>query len=199
VDYKYFVGDGWVDLPVWHGGYHASVKSLRHFSVTGPRIDAQNYVTLEYRLDVTPGMTWTLFPHTFNTAVYDRAKFPTGATCTLAALRVHLHNSDHTMSPLVSAVSLGHALRPKRVMEFSADILCADGLVRRDGVPVRMGRKKIQALIEAAVDNPGAVTVVLPDETTQELSFTDYSIMQSFDEIGRQWRGSLRIKAVQWI
>jgi hypothetical protein len=199
VDYKYFVGDGWVDLPVWHGGYHASIKSLRHFSVTGPRIDSQNYVTLEYRLDVTPGMAWTAFPHTFNTAVYDRAKFPTGATCTLAALRVHLHNTDHASSPLVSAVSLGHALRPKRVMEFSADILCADGLVRRDGVPVRMGRKQIQKLIEAAVDNPGAVTVVLPDETTQELSFTDYSILQSFDEIGRQWRGSLRIKAVQWI
>ena len=84
-------------------------------------------------------------------------------------------------------------------MEFAADILCADGLVRRDGVPIKMGRKRIQALIEAAVDNPGAVTVILPDETTQELSITDYSIMQSFDEIGRQWRGSLRIKAVQWI
>jgi hypothetical protein len=43
------------------------------------------------------------------------------------------------------------------------------------------------------------VVVTLPDESSQELSFTDYSVMQSFDEIGRQWRGSLRIKAVQWI
>ena len=84
VDYKYFVGDGWVDLPVWHGGYHASVKSLRHFSVTGPRIDANNYVRLEYRLNPTPGMAWTAFPHQFNTSVYERALFPTGATGTLA-------------------------------------------------------------------------------------------------------------------
>jgi hypothetical protein len=199
VDYKYFVGDGWVDLPVWHGGYHASTKSLRHFSVTGPRIDANNYVTLEYRLDPTPGMAWTALSHTFNTSVYDRTKFPIDAAATLVALRVHLHNTDHATSPLVSAVSLGHALRPQRLMEFQADILCADGLVRRDGVPIRMGRKQIQKLIEAAVDAPGAVLVTLPDETNQELSFTDYSLLQSFDEIGRQWRGSLRVKAVQWL
>jgi hypothetical protein len=62
-----------------------------------------------------------------------------------------------------------------------------------------MGRKQIQKLIEAAVDAPGAVLVTLPDETNQELSFTDYSLLQSFDEIGRQWRGSLRVKAVQWL
>jgi hypothetical protein len=197
--YRYFVGDGWVDLPTWHGGYHASVKSLRHFSVTGPLIDANNYVTLDYRLNPTPSMAWTALGHTFNTAVYDRVKFPITASATLVGLRVHLHNTADTSSPLVSAVSLGHALRPQRIMEFAAEILCADGLVRRDGVPVRMGRTQIQKLIEAAVDTPGAVVCILPDETTQELMFTEYGISQSFDEIGRQWRGSLKVKAVQWI
>jgi hypothetical protein len=49
------------------------------------------------------------------------------------------------------------------------------------------------------VDTPGAVVCILPDETTQELMFTEYGISQSFDEIGRQWRGSLKVKAVQWI
>ena len=71
--------------------------------------------------------------------------------------------------------------------------------MRRDGVPVRMGRKTIQKLIEAVVDTPGAVNVTLPDETQQQLSFTDYTMEQSFDEIGRQWRGSLKVKAVQWL
>jgi hypothetical protein len=197
--YRYFVGDGWIDLPLWHAGYHASQKSLRHFSVTGPKIDASNYVTLEYKLDPTPSTTFTALAHTFNTPVYDRVKFPITASCTLAALRVHLHNTVNTASPLVSGVSLGHALRPQRIMEFQADILCADGLVRRDGVPIRMGRTQIQKLIEAAVDTPGAVNVTLPDETTQQLMFTEYSLLQSFDEIGRQWRGSLRVKAVQWV
>jgi hypothetical protein len=199
VDYKYFVGDGWVDLPLWHGGYHASQKSLRHFSVTGSKLDPSNYVTLDYRLDPTPGMAWTAFGNVFDSSVYERAMFPISAAATLVALRVHLHNTDHMSTPLVSGVSLGHALRPVRVMEFQCDILCADGLVRRDGVPVRMGRKQIQKLIEKAVDTPGAVEVTLPDESDQELSFTDYSVSQSFDEIGRQWRGSLRVKAVQWI
>jgi hypothetical protein len=43
------------------------------------------------------------------------------------------------------------------------------------------------------------VTCTLPDETVEAFSFTDYAISQSFDEIGRQWRGSLTVKAVQWI
>jgi len=42
------------------------------------------------------------------------------------------------------------------------------------------------------------VAVVLPDETNTYLSFIDYHVNQSFDEAGRQWRGSLHIKAVQW-
>ena len=197
--YRYFVGDGWVDLPLWSGGYHASTKSLRHFSVTGPHIDADNYVTLDYKLDPQPGDVYVPLGFTFNDGTYGRTKFPITAACTQAALRVHLHNSVATSSPIVSGVSLGHALRPKRIMEFQADILCADGLVRRDGVPVRMGRTQIQKLIEAVVDTPGAVNVTLPDETQQQLSFTEYSLEQSFDEIGRQWRGALKIKAVQWI
>jgi hypothetical protein len=83
-------------------------------------------------------------------------------------------------------------------MTFEGDILCADGLVRRDGVPMRMGRTAIRQLLEAAVDNPGAVAVTLPDESSVYLSFIDYKVNQAFDEVGRQWRGSLHIKAVRW-
>jgi hypothetical protein len=84
-------------------------------------------------------------------------------------------------------------------MTVQVDILCSDGLVRRDGVPLRIGRKEIQRVVEAAVDTPGAVTCTLPDERVVDLSFTDYTVSQSFDEVGRQWRGSLQIKAVEWI
>lgn len=195
--YRFHVGDSWVDLPLWHGGYHASPKSLRHFSVTGPRLDASNYVTIDYKLEPTTA-SWTAFPNVFDHSTYETASLPTDATTTLAAFRVHLHNTAATASPLVSAVSIGHALRPKRYMQVELMILCADGLVRRDGVPLRIGRRAIQCAVEQAVDNPGAVTCVLPDESVQELSFTDYAISQSFDEIGRQWRGSLTVKAVQW-
>ena len=83
-------------------------------------------------------------------------------------------------------------------MSLEADILCADGLVRRDGVPLRIGRNEIQKVVEEAVDTPGAVTVTLPNESTQQLSFVDYSISQAYDEIGRTWHGSLHVKAVQW-
>jgi hypothetical protein len=194
--YRYGVGDHYVDLAVWHGGYHASVKSLRSFSVTAPRLSAADHVTLEYAID---NGALQSFGYAFDgPQTYEKHEFPITTAGTLVAFRVHLHNTSATSTPLVSAVAIGHALRPPRLMQFECDILCADGLVRRDGVPMRMGRTMIRQLIEQAVDTYGAVDVVLPDETVQKLSFTDYSVLQSFDEIGRQWRGSLRVKAVQW-
>lgn len=195
-DYRYHVGDGWVDLPVWTGTFPATVKSLRYFSVTGPLLDATRYVTLEYRVD--EATIWTPLDNRFDSQVFETYPFPPTSEGTLVGFRVHLHNAAATSSPQVAAVSIGHAVRPKRVMQFSCDILCADGIVRRDGVVMRMGRKDIRRWIEQAVDNPGAILCVLPDESTVYLSFTDFEVRQSFDEVGRQWRGSLRIKAVEW-
>jgi len=64
-------------------------------------------------------------------------------------------------------------------------------------VPLRIGRRQIQRVVEAAVDASGSVICTLPDESTQNLTFTDYAISQSFDEVGRTWRGSLTVKAIQ--
>jgi hypothetical protein len=197
-DYRYHVGDGWVDLPVWHGQFHASEKSIRHISVVGQHLGVANWVTVDTDLNPTEPRTWTDVGTRFDVEPIEQAGLAVTSTCVLAAFRVHLHNVVATDTPRVSAVSIGHALRPARLMQFTCDILCADGLIRRDGVPIRMGRQQIRTLIEAAVDNPGAVRCILPDESTQDLSFTDLEIRQSFDEVGRQWRGSLRIKAVQW-
>jgi hypothetical protein len=30
------------------------------------------------------------------------------------------------------------------------------------------------------------------------MSIIDYQLSQAFDEVGRQWRGALHIKCVQW-
>jgi hypothetical protein len=195
--YLFDVGDGWVDLPIWHGGYHASVKSIRHFAVTGTFLDASNFVSIDYKLDPTLS-SWTTLPNQFDSEIYEEFALPVTASAVLAAFRVHLQNVAAAQSPLVSAFAVGHALRPSRYMQMECDILCADGLARRDGVPLRIGRLEIQRAVEKAVDYPGAVTVTLPNETTQLLSFTDYSISQAFDEVGRTWRGSLHVKAVQW-
>jgi hypothetical protein len=195
--YTFEAGDGYVDLPFWHGGYHASQKSLRHLAVTGTRLDGSNYVTFDYKLAASDP-AFTALGNVFDSVIYEEAAFPVTAVTTLASFRVHLQNTAAASCPLVSSVAVGHALRPVRYMAFEADILCADGLVRRDGVPLKIGRQEIQHVVEQAVDTPGAATVVLPNETTQQLSFTDYSVAQAFDEIGRTWRGSLHIKAVQW-
>jgi len=195
--YRFVVGDDWVRLPLWHGTYQASRKTLRSWSVVGPHINTTNYLTLEYKTSPSQS-SWTDFGYNFQFGTFDRQPFPVGTVAILAEFKVHLHNTVNTDSPAVASVAIGHALRPTRMMTFEGDILCADGLVRRDGVMMRKGRLQIRQEVEAAVDNPGAVAVVLPDETNTYLSFIDYRVGQAFDEVGRQWRGSLHIKAVSW-
>jgi hypothetical protein len=194
--YRFEVGSGFVEMPLWHGGYHASRKSVRHILILSTFINPSNYVTVQYT--VTPTGPLLDIPTVFDQSPFEQADMPPDTVVVLSRFRVHLHNTGNTFSPLVSAFSIGHALRPRRVMQFEADILCADGIVRRDGVTMRMGRQAIRAWIEKAIDDPGAVRCILPDEQVQDLSFTDYQISQSFDEVGRQWRGSLRVRGVQW-
>jgi hypothetical protein len=194
--YRFEPGDQWVDLPLWHGTYHASAKSVRSLVVSAPRLDAANFVSIEYA--TSPSAPLVPAPQVFDTPVLDVVALPTNTTAVLAAFRVHLHVAANTSCPLVSSVAISHALRPRRIMQYDAEILCADGLMRRDGVPMRMGRTAIRQFVEAAVDNPGAIAVVLPDETRQDMSVIDYQLSQAFDEVGRQWRGSLHLKMVQW-
>jgi hypothetical protein len=194
--YRFVFGDMWVQLPTWHAGFHASIKSIRHFAVTGPKLSVGDYVTIDYKTD-PQASSWTAFPIHFDSSVYELAPIEPMPTAVLAQFRVHLHNASNADSPLVSAVAIGHALRPQRIMQFEGDILVADGLVRRDGTMMRVGRRKLQQCVELAVDNPGAVTVTLPDESVQELSFVDLKVSQSFDEVGRQYRSSLHVVAIQ--
>ena len=194
--YRFHVGDAFVQLPNWHGGFHASRKAIRNFAVTGPKINPTNYVTIDYKAD-PQALVWVPFVEHFDSATYELADVLPTVTTVLAQFRVHLVNTVNTSSPLVSAVAIGHQLRPQRIMQFEADVLCADNLVKRDGVLMRIGRRKIQQYIERAVDNPGSLSVTLPDESVQDLSFIDLKVSQSFDEVGRQWRGSLHIVALQ--
>jgi len=194
--YRFHMGDAFIQLPTFHGGFHASIKSLRNVAVTGPLINTSNYVQVEYK-DDPKDTSWTMLPNRFDASTYELQPVTPMGSGVLFLFRVHLVNTTNTTSPQVSAVAVGHALRPPRLMSFEADILCADGLVRRDGVPLRIGRRQIQQYIEKAVDNPAALTVTLPDETVQDLSFIDLKIAQAFDEVGREWRGSLHIVAMQ--
>jgi hypothetical protein len=195
--YRFVTGDHWVDLPQWNGGFAVSNKDLRRAIMTATRLDAQNYLTLDYAM--SSAGAFTSMPEHFDSIDWETVSFPNNLPFVVnARFRVHIHNPLATTCPLVSSFAIGYSLHPLRIMQFTADVLCADGLVRRDGVMLRIGRKKIQALIERVVDQPGAVEVTLPDEKTQMMSFTDLQEVKSWDEIGRSWRGSLRVTCNQW-
>ena len=76
--------------------------------------------------------------------------------------------------------------------------MAADGLVKRDGTPLRLGAEAIRNAVKGAAEAQGSVTVVLPDESSQQLSVVDYGEAMSWDERLRQWRAALAVKGVQF-
>ncbi|MBO0881540.1 MAG: hypothetical protein J2P17_14610, partial [Mycobacterium sp.] len=173
------------------------VKTLRAATVMGPRITSTAYFQLQYKTDPnTP--SFTLFAGNFDTPIREKQKFADNTSAVLAAFRIIATNNVNTTCPLLSSLAIHHALRLDRVMQYAGDVLWADGLVKRDGTPLRLGRNQIRKAVTDAVDAAGSVTVILPDETSQQLSFIDYTESSSWDERGHQWEGTLHWTALQF-
>jgi len=195
--YHFTTMDGTIDLPLWHGLLQADVKTLRSATVIGPRLSSTDYIQLNYKTDPAAG-SYADFGNNFDVAVREKAPFPNNTTGILVGFRIIAKSSVNTSCPLLSAVAINHALRLDRVMTYEADTLCADGLTKRDGTPMRLGRTKIRQAMTNAVDAAGSTTVYLPDESSQQLSFIDYQESFAFDEVGRQWTAALHWQAIQF-
>lgn len=195
--YRFTTIDGTIDLPLWHGLLQADVKTLRSATVIGPRLTPTNYIQLNYKTDPSAG-SFTDFGNNFDVTVREKAPFANNTTTVLAAFRIIAKSTVNTSCPLLSVLAIHHALRLDRIMQHEFDVLDADGLVKRDGTPMRIGRTVIRSGVQSAVDAAGSVTVILPDESSQQLSFVDYSEGFAFDEVGRQWRASLHCQAIQF-
>jgi hypothetical protein len=97
----------------------------------------------------------------------------------------------------VSGVALHHALRPALLLLYEFDVLCGHDLVSQDGTPLVMSVNKLRTAVKDAANALGSVTVFLPDESNQQMSFIDYAegIEQDFM---RTWHGVCHAKAVQF-
>ena len=67
------------DLPIWHARLLRRLQEPAPPSVTGAKLDANDYVTLDYRLDPTPTTPWTALGHLFTNGTYEWVQFPVTA------------------------------------------------------------------------------------------------------------------------
>lgn len=191
--------DGQVFLPYWHGTFLADAKSLRSVSMIG-NLTSDYFAQLKYKTD--PALpTFQDFGTNF---VGNRQKtdFATNTAAYLAEFQVVLkHGAGGTTSssPVLDAVAIHHSVRPSLILEYTFSVLAADGLVRRNGTPYKsIGSTQLRSVLRTAAGAVGAVTVYLPDESSQQLAVTNYAESLAWDERLRRWQAALDIKAVQY-
>jgi hypothetical protein len=202
-EYRFSLDASWVVLPNWHGGFQNSVKPLRYAAVSGDNLSADRYATVQYRLnpiaaDAVPGTPpWVDLGGNFDTLPSERVEFPEGSRANVVALRLSLHNTATTGSPLITSLSLRWRLTTDFQQVFDLIILAEDGLVTRDGTPLRRGAKRIREHVRGIAESGAIVELVLPDEEIKLVSIYDYGETLGWYERFEKWVSALRVSVAE--
>ena len=166
-DYAFRTTDATGRSPRWHGGFPANEKALEAITVTAENFDADRAASVAYRTDPTGSFTDMADP--FDTGTREKVGFAIGLSATNLDLELTLANADSSDSPRITGIGIHHHLHTPYRQIFQIRVLADDGLVRRDGTPLRIGRDRIKDVIETAADIAGGVTLVLPDGSSRQV------------------------------
>jgi hypothetical protein len=185
-------------MPNWHGGFPSSDKPLRYMAVTGDNFDGTNYATVDYRLDpisadAESGMPWVALSGHFDTLPSERIEFPDSTQAKVAALRLNLHCTDPVRSPLATSMSLRWRLSTDFQQVYDLYVAAEDGLVARDGTPLRRGAKQIRDMVRGLAESSAVWELVLPDEEIKLVAIYDYGEAIGWYERGKRWMSMLKI------
>lgn len=181
------------------------VKAYLSFAASGPVLDEARYVTAEYRVDpVGREAPWTALPGRL-TQTGARELFPEDTTGRVIDVRERYHalrpgadggeiswaEFDATPTPVVATLTLREQLRPAFRFEYAFQVLAHDRVARRDGASDRKTAAQIRNLLVDAGQDPGHVTLTLPDETRSRFAMIEFQETVPPD-------GRLRRRGVAW-
>lgn len=178
--YRWTTSDAYIYFPRWHGFNLEDAKALHSLSIMGPLLNATNWLEFAYKVDPA-ATTWTDFGTQFN-QLREKVAFLANTTAPLAMFRATLRSSANTATPQISSLVIWYAWRPDRVMDVQMQVLANDGLLLRNGVPMRISGNRIKAVCEAAVDAAGSVRLTLPTGETENVSFLDLTESTDWDD-----------------
>ncbi len=192
--YQFSTSDGYLYLPRWSGLFGSNQKALLAATVTGGSLSSTNYVELGY--DTALAGTYTDLGTDFTVTPRQRAEWPAVASGALVDFRVTLKSADANSCPEVTGIGIEHALVTEPRLVYSFNVLAADGLIKRDGSPLRIGAARIADVVKAAA-GATSLSVTLPDETVKKLRIVGYGDTTAFDERTRQYRKAISVQAVE--
>ena len=194
--YRFATADGEVHPADFTSTVPNDPKVLYAATVNGRNLGADAFAQLEYKVDPAQP-DWTPLGVNFD-ANRERASFPDNTSGAIIPLKLVLKSTSTSTSPEVTGAGIHHAWRPERREIYGFSVLCEDGLVRWDNVPLRLGRARIRQVVEGVRDAQGSVTATLPDHTLMELTVTRIEDGMAFDDRTRQWRSAITVRAVQF-
>lgn len=174
--------------PLHHAMFQADWKATNGYSVFGPLLNATDYVQIGYRMDGDTS-AYTGLPGSFTSTGQrlDTADAPVGHTLDVEVTLVNTTTAD---TPIVEGVAIHESVRPALKRDFSGTINAVSHAARRDGSTARLSAEQIRDVVLQAAGAPTAVTITLPDELVEGLSFFGYqeTLLPRGQRNGLGWR-----------
>lgn len=168
---EFTTGTSSIWIPLHHAMFEADWKSLHGFSAFGPVLNATNYAQIQYALD--GGGYVALGSNLTGSAV--RVDTPNDTASLLLDVQIDLVNGSTSTTPVLEGIAIHEKVRPRFQIDYAGTIDARDYVGLLDGSADRKSAQEIRDLVQAAASAPGSVTITLPDETVQDLSFFDYT------------------------
>lgn len=158
-------------IPKHHAMFQADWKTTNGFSAFGPVITAADNVQINYRTDSAAAFTG--LPGTISTP---GQRLDTAGTVLGHDLDVEivLNNTTTSDTPVVEGIGIHESVRPTLRRDFSGVVDARSYVARKDGSSSRLTAEQIRNIMVQAAGSPGAISLTLPDEVTEPLSFFEY-------------------------
>lgn len=174
--------------PLHHAMFQPDWKTTNGYSAFGPVLSATDYVQIGYRMDGSSA-AYTALGGSL-TATGQRLDTPNGTVGHQLDTEITLVNTTTADSPILEGIAIHESVRPALKRDFAGAIDARSHVARRDGSTSRLTAEEIHDLVLQAAGAPGAVTLSMPDETTQPLSFFGYqdTLLARGQRNGLGWR-----------
>ena len=206
--YQYGTGaaakSGFVMLPFWHGGFPKNEKVIGAVTGFGTKLTATSALG-QFRDRISgagSGGNYSGFPTDASLWADSTPgeRMAVTKTHSLADFGIRLTNSASaatTDTPIVNGFAVHFRVNVPIQQIFDLYILCEDGLLKRDGTPMRLGATQIRANVRTALGYTDGVTLILPDERSLTVQLADFAERMEWHERTKKWRAVVHVKAIQ--
>lgn len=185
---EFTLGTSKMYAPLHHAMFQADWKTTNGFSVFGPLLNTNDYAQISYRMDGSTA-AYTALGGNLN-APGKRLDTPDGTVGHLLDVEISLTNATTADTPIIEGIGIHESVRPALKRDFSGSIDARSRCARRDGSVSRLTAEQIRDVVLQAAGAPGAVTLTMPDEVAQSLSFFGYqeTLVPRTQRNGRAWQ-----------